>query len=243
MDEVAITENAMEEYISNLILIYNHIFAYGCKELHHWSIISNMEHESIKFVNITLPKADDEEKGLSWLVLALSEPNLLSEIINKICNDGSLLDSYEDASLMLTHKESLITVSNSISTNKMKVEGDLQDKYLKWLNRKAANEIAIEIIELTLNATWKEVTRDNPYIKEKKEIEPEDHRSDEAVSDSASDCSVDFDMISQYSRSSLVSAGKMPVSPELQLLRHLVQKTLTFPKMIEYYKDKKIDLV
>lgn len=35
----------------------------------------------------------------------------------------------------------------------------------------------------------------------------------------------------------------MPVSPELQLLRHLVTKTLTFPKMLEYYKVKQIDLV
>lgn len=140
----------MEEFISNLLQIMSHFLAYGCKETHHWHIISRMDEQTVVFINEAIPKQDEETKGLSWIVIALSEPNLLARIIHKICNDGSYLDSYKDDSLLLTHKEQLLQVLETISTNNMKIEGDLSEKYEAWLTRKTANEMASEVIEITL---------------------------------------------------------------------------------------------
>lgn len=61
--------------------------------------------------------------------------------------------------------------------------------------------------------------------------------------------SENLDLASQYSRTTSIAGNNMasstaPATPEVALLRYLISRTLTFPKMLDYYHHNlSVDIV
>ena len=123
VDSMAVSGEAMQVYLGNILLILNHFLAYGCKK-DYWELLrENVDDHSIKFVD-TL-EVDADEKGLNFLLLALSEPNLLQTVLTKVLASNQLLCEYSEMSLLLKEKMRILHISRAIYSQHLVVSGDL----------------------------------------------------------------------------------------------------------------------
>lgn len=132
---------------------------------HYWQLMSHYlegEHSSIQYVNELMPDEDDEkikykkkvdkdweptsdeDRALTWLVLALSEKDLLYYTFLMISRHGKFLHYYdEEESFFFNGRERLLEVAQQVYKGRWSVDGDLHSRYIKWLDkeRQKSNEM------------------------------------------------------------------------------------------------------
>ena len=100
-------------------------------------VVSKELAEFKKSVDKDWEESTHEERALTWLVLALSEKDLLYYVLLVITKHGQFLQYYdEDESFLFNNRERLIEVSPLIYKGKWSFENDIHAKYLKWLEKK-----------------------------------------------------------------------------------------------------------
>ena len=146
---------SLDQLFKNLIIILNHFFEYGFLKqkpqlddsgsvqsasnapiVHYWGLISRFfaYYSSVSYINSQMAGLSDQNKALSWLILALNEDGLLYYCFQLIFGNGTFLAHYnEDVSYVHLHREELLAISRNIYTHKLFVTSVQYVKYQEYV--------------------------------------------------------------------------------------------------------------